>query len=132
MPIHNLHEMNIKQKHHIAATTNEVYLALTNPFTIELWTGFPSLMSTEPGSEFSLFEGDIVGKNLDFKENELIRQQWYFEGEKKDSIVTLRLKPEKNNTVIELVHENVPEEVYGEMIRGWETIYFNSLKRFFK
>ncbi len=124
--------MNIKQKHHIAATTKEVYLALTNPFTIELWTGFPALMSTEPGSEFSLFEGDIVGKNLEFKENELIRQQWYFEGEEKESVVTLRLKPEKNNTVVELVHENVPEAVFSEMFKGWKTIYFNSLKRFFK
>ena len=79
--------MNIKLKHHIPATTEEVYLALTNPFTIELWTGFPAEMSTKSGSEFSLFEGDIVGKNLEFIENKLIKQQWYFEGEENDSIV---------------------------------------------
>jgi len=124
--------MNIKLKHHIPATTEEVYLALTNPFTIELWTGFPAEMSTEPGSEFSLFEGDIVGKNLEFKENKLIKQQWYFEGEENDSIVTLMLKSEKNNTLIELLHENVPEEVFEEMLQGWKTIYFKALKRFFK
>jgi activator of HSP90 ATPase len=124
--------MNIKLKHYIPATTEEVYIALTNPFTIELWTGFPTEMSTEPGSEFSLFEGDIVGKNLEFKKNRLIKQQWYFEGEENDSIVTLMLKPEKNNTLIELFHENVPEEVFEEMLQGWKTIYFKALKRFFK
>ena len=124
--------MNIKLKHYIPATTEEVYIALTNPFTIELWTGFPAEMSTEPGSEFSLFEGDIVGKNLEFKKNRLIKQQWYFEGEENDSIVTLMLKPEKNNTLIELSHENVPEEVFEEMLQGWKTIYFKALKRFFK
>lgn len=124
--------MNIKLKHYIPATTEEVYIALTNPFTIELWTGFPAEMSTEPGSEFSLFEGDIVGKNLEFKKNRLIKQQWYFEGEENDSIVTLMLKPEKNNTLIELFHENVPEEVFEEMLQGWKTIYFKALKRFFK
>ncbi len=124
--------MNIKLKHHIPATTEEVYLALTNPFTIELWTGFPAEMSTEAGSEFSLFEGDIVGKNLEFKENKLIKQQWYFEGEEIDSIVTLMLKPEKNNTLIELLHENVPKEVFEEMLQGWKTIYFKALKSFFK
>jgi len=124
--------MNIKLKHYIPASTEEVYIALTNPFTIELWTGFPAEMSTEPGSEFSLFEGDIVGKNLEFKKNRLIKQHWYFEGEENDSIVTLMLKPEKNNTLIELFHENVPEEVFEEMLQGWKTIYFKALKRFFK
>ncbi len=123
---------NIKQKHHIPATTEEVYIALTNPFTIELWTGFPAVMSTENGSEFSLFEGDIVGKNLDFRENELIRQQWYFEGEEKESVVTLRLKAERNNTIVELLHVNVPDEVFEEIARGWKQIYFKSLKSFFK
>ncbi len=124
--------MDIKQKHHITATTGEVFLALTNPFTIELWTGFPAVMSTEPGSEFSLFEGDIVGKNLECIENELIRQRWYFEGEEEESIVTLRLIAEKNNTVVELTHKNVPGEVFEEMNLGWKKIYFKALKRFFK
>jgi len=122
----------IKQRHHITATTEEVYIALTNPFTIELWSGYPAKMSTEEGSEFSLFEGDIVGKNLEFSTNRMIKQQWYFEGEAQESIVTIRLKPEKNNTVAELVHENVPDEVFQEMEHGWKKIYFGSLKRFYK
>ena len=122
----------IRQKHHLPATSNEVYIALTNPFTIELWSGYPATMSTEPDSEFSLFEGDIIGKNLAFKINEQIQQEWYFEGEKNKSIVTLNLMPDKNNTIVEVLHENVPDEVYEEMMEGWRKIYFGSLKRFFK
>jgi activator of HSP90 ATPase len=122
----------IRQKHHIPALPEDVYHALINPFTIELWSGYPSHMEDTPETEFSLFEGDIIGKNLAFEPNRLIRQQWYFEGEEKESIVTLRLKPEKNNTVVELTHENVPEEVFEEMEEGWKKIYFGSLKRFFK
>ncbi|MBN1949585.1 MAG: SRPBCC domain-containing protein [Bacteroidales bacterium] len=122
----------IRQKHHIAAPREEVYIALTNPFTIELWTGYPATMSTEPGSEFSYFEGDIVGKNLEFKPDELIRQQWYFEGEAEESIVSLNLKDEKNNTVIELVHDHVPAAIYEEMAEGWKKMYFAPLKKFFK
>jgi activator of HSP90 ATPase len=114
------------------ATTAEVYKALTNPFAIELWTGYHADMSTEKGSEFSLFEGDIVGKNIEFRQNELIRQQWYFEGEKEESIVTIRLFPEKNNTVVELIHTHVPNEVFDEMDNGWKKYYFGPLKRFFK
>ena len=123
---------NIRQKHHITAPVEDVYLALTNPLTIELWTGYPAEMSIEPGSEFSLFEGEIVGKNLEFKTNSMIKQHWYFEGEHEESIVTINLKPEKNNTVIELLHENVPDEVAEEMENGWKKIYFGSLKRFYK
>lgn len=123
---------NIHQKHHITAPVEDVYLALTHPLTLELWTGYPAEMSTDPGSEFSLFEGEIVGKNLEFQKNSLIKQQWYFEGEPLDSIVTLTLRPEKNNTVIELLHENVPDEVFEEMDNGWKKIYFGSLKRFYK
>jgi activator of HSP90 ATPase len=119
-------------KYHIPATVQEVYLALTNPFTIELWSGYTAEMSVKAGSEFSLFEGNIIGKNLEFSENELIRQQWYFEGEEKESIVTIQLVPEKKNTVINLVHTNVPDEAYDEMVQGWKKNYFGALKYFFK
>jgi activator of HSP90 ATPase len=122
----------IKQLHHIPATSEEVFTALTNPLTIELWSGYPAQMSTTPGSEFSLFEGDIVGRNIEFKQNSFIKQHWYFEGELNESIVTMTLRPEKNNTVVELIHTNVPEEVYEEMLNGWKKIYFGSLKKFFK
>jgi activator of HSP90 ATPase len=122
----------IRQIHHLPATPPEVYTALTNPFTIELWSGYSAIMSTETGSEFSIFEGDIMGKNLEFRENKMIKQQWYFEGENDVSIVTLILKPDKNNTIIEVLHENVPDEVFEEMTEGWRKIYFQSLKRFFK
>jgi activator of HSP90 ATPase len=124
--------INIKQIHHIQASVEEVYTALTNPLTIELWSGYSAQMSTEPGSEFSLFEGDVVGKNLEFKPNMLIKQQWYFEGEAQDSVVTITLKPEKHNTIVELDHTNVPDNMREEMTEGWKRIYFGSLKRFFK
>jgi uncharacterized protein YndB with AHSA1/START domain len=124
--------INIKQIHHIQASVEEVYTALTNPLTIELWSGYSAQMSTEPGSEFSLFEGDVVGKNLEFKPNMLIKQQWYFEGEALDSLVTITLRPEKHNTIVELDHTNVPDNMREEMTEGWKRIYFGSLKRFFK
>ncbi len=54
-----------------------LYSALTNPFTIELWSGYPAVMSTEPGSEFSLWEGDITGKNLEFVQDRKVVQEWY-------------------------------------------------------
>ena len=55
---------DFKKYYIISATPEEVYLALTTPATIHLWSGEPAEMSTEPGSEFSLWDGSITGKNI--------------------------------------------------------------------
>ena len=55
-----------KKYYIIPAPPEEVFGALTHEGTIQLWTGEKAEMSTEPGSEFSLWEGSIVGKNLRF------------------------------------------------------------------
>jgi uncharacterized protein YndB with AHSA1/START domain len=115
----------------IPAAPEEVYLALTLPHTLKLWTGEEAEMSTEPGSEFSLWEGSIVGKNLAFEPNKKIVQQWYFEGSGADSIVTIKLHPHKHGTSAELVHTNIPEEVYDEMVEGWNENYFGGLIDFY-
>jgi activator of HSP90 ATPase len=79
-----------------------------------------------------LWEGDIVGKNLAFQKDKLIKQHWYFEGEPEDSIVTIKLSESGDNTKVELIHENIPDEVYDEMKDGWKNHYFGALKKFFK
>ena len=59
---------DFKKYYTIPAPPEEVYLALTNPLSVKLFTGAEAEMSTEPGSEFSLFDGDITGKNIEFEE----------------------------------------------------------------
>jgi uncharacterized protein YndB with AHSA1/START domain len=47
---------SFKKSFKIKAEPSDVYASLTNPYTIELWSGYPAQMSSEPGSEFSLWE----------------------------------------------------------------------------
>lgn len=115
----------------IKATPEEVYRALTNPFTIELWSGDPAVMSEEPGSPFTMLDGNIVGENVAFEENKLIRQIWFF-GEDHPSEVTIKLFPEKSNTQIRIEHTGIPEEAYENMLVGWEESYLDSLRDFFE
>lgn len=125
--------MNMKdyKKYHILpAEPEEVYVALTNPATIQLWTGEPAIMSTEPGSEFALWDESIVGKNLEFEEGKKIVQQWYFEQEE-PSIVTLKMHPHKQGTSLEIRHTNIPDEEYNEIVEGWEDMYLRSLTEFY-
>jgi activator of HSP90 ATPase len=120
-----------KKYYRLPATPEEIYTALTNPLTIELWTGEPAEMSTQVGSEFSMWEGNIVGKNLEFEENKKIVQQWYFDGQPEESIVTIKLHPDKTATSVELKHTNIPDNDYQDLVEGWDNNYFGSLADFF-
>lgn len=120
------------KKYYILETTpDEVYNALTNPLAIKLWTGEEADMSTEPGSEFSMWDESIVGKNLEFVENKKIVQQWYFDGQEEPSIVTIILHPHRQGTSVELRHTNIPDEEYDNFVEGWDESYFASLEEFF-
>jgi uncharacterized protein YndB with AHSA1/START domain len=123
---------DFKKYYRLPATPEEVYTALTNPLTIELWTGETAEMSTESGSEFSMWEGSIVGKNLEFEENKKIVQQWYFDGQPEESIVTIKLHPDKDGTSIELRHTNLPAAEYNDFAEGWDNSYFGALAEFFE
>jgi len=123
---------DFKKYYRITATPEEIYIALTNPLTIELWTGEPAVMSTEAGSEFSMWDGSVVGKNLEFEENKKIVQQWYFDGQPEASVVTIKLHPDKDATSVELRHTNIPDENYDEFAGGWDDSYFGALAEFFE
>jgi activator of HSP90 ATPase len=122
---------DFKKYYRIQATPEEIYIALTNPLTIELWTGETAEMSTEPGSEFSMWEGSIVGKNLEFEEGKKIVQQWYFDGQPEPSIVSIKLHSDKDGTSVELRHTNIPDEDYASFAEGWDDSYFGPLAEFF-
>ena len=112
----------------IVADPEEVFTALTNPFQIELWSGYPAEMKAEEGFQFSLWEGDICGVNLKIVPNQLLVQEWFFGETEHLSIVTLKLKKRKDQTQVMLTHTNIPEEVYEEITEGWREYYLGSIK----
>ena len=109
-----------------------VYQALTQPATIQLWSGEPAEMGSEPGSEFSLWDGSISGINLDFDPGKSIVQEWFFGDQEEASIVTIKLHPHKQGTSVELRHTNIPDEDYENITSGWEENYFGALEKFYK
>ncbi|GAB2980683.1 hypothetical protein GCM10027049_15250 [Mucilaginibacter puniceus] len=123
---------DFKKYYAIPATPAEVYMALTNPVTMELWTGEEAEMSTLSGSEFSMWEGSIIGKNLEFEQDKKIVQQWYFDGQTEESIVTIKLHADKAGTSVELRHTNIPDTDYDDMVDGWNNNYFGALADFYE
>ncbi|HJT73929.1 MAG TPA: SRPBCC domain-containing protein [Chitinophaga sp.] len=115
----------------IPAPPEDLYKALTNPLTIQLWTGEPAEMSTEPGTEFSLWSDSIAGMNLEFVEDKKIVQEWYFGEQEDPSIVTIILHPNKKGTDVELKHTNIPDDAYEDIVDGWNDTYFGALIDFY-
>ena len=50
---------DLQLKIYIKASREEVFNAITNPLTIELWSGYPAVIEAAAGREFFLFDGDI-------------------------------------------------------------------------
>jgi len=96
---------------------------------IEIWTGEKVEYQTEPNTEFSMWDGSITGINLEFEENKLIRQRWYFEEE--ESEVTIKLHPEKGGTSVELRQDNIPDDAFENISDGWDEDFFGSLEELF-
>ncbi|MCK4501251.1 SRPBCC domain-containing protein [Candidatus Babeliales bacterium] len=123
---------DFKKYYIIPSEPEEVFTAITNPFTIELWTGYKAIMDSNVDTEFSLLEGDITGKNLEIIDNKKIVQEWYFGDQPEKSIVTINLFDNKKGTQVELIHKNIPDEDYENIIEGWNEYYFGALKSFFE
>lgn len=122
---------DFKKYYTLEATPEEVYIAITNPITIQLWTNEEAVMSTEPGSEFSIMGGSIEGKNLEFAENKKVVQEWYFGDQETPSVVTIKLHEHPEGTSVELRHTNIPDEAYDDILEGWDSAYFGALQEFF-
>lgn len=123
---------DFKKYYIIPAPPEEIYIALTNPATLQLWTGDQAEMDTEPGSEFSLWDGSITGRNLAFEEGRKIVQEWYFGEQAEPSVVTIILHSHKHGTSIELRHTNIPDQDYDDITEGWESTYFGALQDFYE
>jgi activator of HSP90 ATPase len=120
-----------KKTFRINAEPSDVYSAITNPYTIELWSGYKAEMSIDPGSEFSLWEGDIEGKNLEFIQDRKVVQEWYFGDQSKKSIVTISIFPDKDNSSVTVEHTNIPDDEYDNIAEGWREFYIGAIINFF-
>ena len=122
---------NFKKTFRINAEPADIYSALTNPYTIELWSGYPAIMSEQPGTEFSLWEGDITGRNIEFVKDRKVVQEWYFGDQEEKSIVTITIFPDKDNSSVTVEHTNIPDDDFAGITEGWREYYFGAITAFF-
>lgn len=119
---YNSHQLkNFKKYFEIKANPEAVYNAFVNKNVIELWSDAEADFKEEVGTEFSLYDGDIVGKNLEFEKNKKIVQEWYFENPAgQESIVTIKIHADKQHTSLEINQTNIPLDAYENISEGWQ------------
>ncbi len=121
---------NIRKIVHIKSPMEEVFNAMTNPLTIELWSGYPAMMEAVPGTLFSMFDGDITGTLLAIEPPSMLAQQWDFGEQTIPSVVRIKLSEEGQQTRIELDHSNIPDEAFDNINTGWKEYFFGALKSY--
>jgi uncharacterized protein YndB with AHSA1/START domain len=114
------------------ATPKEVFEALTNPQTIQEWSGGPAKMDDKVGTEFSLFGGSIYGVNLEVTPNQKLVQEWYHrDNPKNPTRVAFTLAAAGDGAKVELLHENIPDDEVTTLSEGWDKYYLGQIQKMF-
>ena len=119
---------SLKQTYKITAPISKVWRALVDPKIIDQWDGGPAKMNDKEGEDFSLWGGDIFGKNIKVISDKKLVQEWYAGKWNKPSIVTIELKQDNNDCIIELSHINIPDKEFEGINLGWNQYYFGRIK----
>lgn len=121
----------IEQKYEMNATPEQVFDALVNPDTIQIWSGDEAKMGPEVGDTFTLWGGQMFGKNLEVVKNKKLVQEWCYDQWDTPSKVTFTIKAKGKKTIVELLHEDVPEKSFKSINEGWDAYYLGAMKDMF-
>ncbi|KAA3659679.1 MAG: ATPase [Calditrichaeota bacterium] len=121
----------IRQDFHIRASKETVFRALTDPILIEQWSESRAIMDSKIGTRFSLFNGYIIGQNIEIGLNEKIVQNWRARNWRQDSTVSMHLVKTAGGTKVELKQDGIPDAEYVSIQQGWNKFYLGKLQRYF-
>ncbi|HEY6162472.1 MAG TPA: SRPBCC domain-containing protein [Bacteroidia bacterium] len=120
----------IKQSYEMKATPSQVFKALTDARIIAKWSGAPAKMSARKGAKFELWGGDMFGKNLEVVKDKKLVQEWCTHTF--SSKATFTIKAKGKNSIVDLLHENVPAQSYKNYSDGWKHYYLGPMQQMFE
>lgn len=120
----------IQKNYVIMAPVEFVWKAFVDPHEIDAWGGGPAVMDDNEGTAFSLWGGEIYGKNIEVVINKKLVQEWYGGDWPEASRVTFIFNSEGNRTQIDLLHENVPDAEAKIIDSSWDSDYLGQIKSY--
>lgn len=117
----------------LPASAESLFDAYLDPAEHAAITGKPVEIGSEPGAKFEAFEGMLTGEILHVVRPRLIVQSWrsaLFRPEDRDSTLILTFTPEGNEGRIDLVHLDVPDHDYDDVVAGWKEYYWTPWREY--
>lgn len=124
----------IHQEITIDADPARVYEALTDPQQFGELTGRgAAALTADAGAAFSLFDGQITGRNVELVPDQRLVQAWRAASwpEGVYSIVSFQLERHADeHTRLVFDHTGFPAEAHDELAPGWGKMYWEPLQRY--
>jgi len=130
--LHPLHRA-IHYEIDFKASPQRLYESILDQKQFAAFSGLPATIDRTPGGSFSQFGGLVVGRNIEFVPNQRIVQAWrpthwdpgiY-------SIVHFEFNPRAAETTMTFDHTGFPAGEYDHLDSGWQSHYWEPLKKFF-
>ena len=119
----------IHQEVDLKASPQRIYEALLDAKQFTTLTGMTAKISREVGGTFSVFDGHIIGRNIELAPNQRIVQAWRVVDwpEGVWSIVRFELKKQGSGTRLGtrliLDHQGFPDGLKDHLAEGWKDHY---------
>ena len=128
----HLRSITIHQEVDFKARPQRVYEALLDTKQFTTFSGMPAEINREVGGAFSLFEGHIIGRNVELLPNKRIVQAWRVVDwpEGVYSIARFELKAQASGTHLVFDHTGFPEDLRDHLAEGWQDHYWARLKKY--
>lgn len=123
---------SIHQEIDLKAAPQRVFDVLLDARQFAAFTGLPAEIDKKAGGTFKTFGGLIEGRNVELIAGQRIVQAWRPASWDSGlySIVHFELKPRDSATLLILDHTGFPEGDYDHLLFGWNTRYWEPLKKY--
>lgn len=124
--------MAIHQEVTIPATPSSVFDVLTSSKKFaEMTGGRGADISAAEGGAFSMFGGDITGRNVELVPGKRVVQAWRSGAwpEGVYSLVSFNLEPEGRGTKLTFDQSGYPDGAHDMLAGGWQQMYWDPMSK---
>jgi activator of HSP90 ATPase len=115
----------------LPAPPDAVYDELVDAARFAAFTGAPAELDAAPGGSFSLFGGQILGRNVELVPGVRVVQAWRVAGWEPGlySVVRFELEGDDTGTTVHFDHTGFPPEAASELDSGWHAMYWDPMAK---
>ena len=115
----------------VLASPSDIFQVLLDQNKVKIWSGSNASIVDTVGSEFSLFDGSVVGKILSLEKDSRIEMKWKPKEWNSYSTAAITLRPGNGCTQITLVQSDIPSSELQKTKENWRKFYWNQIQATF-